>query len=232
MKIGGLQKLTLIDYPGKVACTVFLKGCNFRCPWCYSPELVLPEKIEHQPEIHQEEFFSFLEKRKDTIEGVVICGGEATVHSSLPFFVSKIKDLGFLVKLDTNGSNPTLLNSLIKENLLDYIAMDIKAPLEKYEKAIGVEINTEKIKESINIIMNSGLDYEFRTTIVPDIHEEEDMEKIGKIIEGAEKYFLQSFMPEKTIFGGFMEKKPFSPKEIEGFKERVSPFVKSCNIRK
>ena len=160
MKIGGLQKSTLIDYPGKIACTVFLIGCNFRCPWCYSSELVLPDKKEKQPIISEKDFFSFLGQRKDVLDGVVVCGGEPTINSDLSEFVRKIKKMGFKVKLDTNGSNPETIKDLINKKLIDYIAMDIKAPLEsnfqfsmtdsqtnsksqisKYEKATGVKID-------------------------------------------------------------------------------------------
>jgi len=200
MQIGGLQKLTLIDYPDKLACTVFLIGCNFRCPWCYSGELVLPEKNKKQfypvksdrvgakqfngARISEKEFFNFLKKRKDKLEGVVICGGEPTINKELPNFIKKIKKLGFLVKLDTNGSNPKMLKKLIAEHLLDYIAMDIKAPLsqDKYEKATGVKINLEDIKKSIDIIKNSGIEHEFRTTVVPSIHTKEDIIQIAKEI--------------------------------------------------
>ncbi|MEA2092840.1 MAG: anaerobic ribonucleoside-triphosphate reductase activating protein [Patescibacteria group bacterium] len=231
MKIGGLQKLTLIDYPGSVACTVFLSGCNFRCPWCYSAELVLPEKIENQVEIEQKEFFKFLERREKTLDGVVICGGEATTNPSLPEFARKIKEMGFKVKLDTNGSNPQMLNRLLKEKLLDYIAMDVKNSFEKYSETVGVDCDIEKIKKSIDLIKNSGIDYEFRTTLVPGIHTEEDIEKIGKAVKSAEKYFLQNFLPEKTIYGGFVEKTPFTKEQLEKFKEKVSPFVKKCEIR-
>jgi pyruvate formate lyase activating enzyme len=136
MKIGGLQKTTLIDYPKKIACTVFLMGCNFRCHFCYSAELVLPEKIKKQPEISEKYFFNFLKERREYLEGVVICGGEPTIHSDLPEFLTKIKKIGYAIKLDTNGSNPLMLQKLISLNLIDYIAMDIKAPLDekKYQK--------------------------------------------------------------------------------------------------
>jgi pyruvate formate lyase activating enzyme len=231
MKIGGLQKLTLIDYPGQVACTVFLAGCNFRCPWCYSAELVLPEKIENQAEVEEKEFFRFLERRKNTLDGVVICGGEATTNASLPEFIRKIKEKGFKIKLDTNGSNPQMLIHLLEEKLLDYIAMDIKNSFDKYSQTVGVDCDVEKIKKSIDVIKNSGVDYEFRTTVVPGIHEEEDIEKIGEALKGAEKYFLQNFLPEKTINGGFIEKTPFSKEKLEKLKEKAAPFVKKCETR-
>lgn len=137
MKIGGLQKLTLIDYPSKLACTVFLYGCNFRCPWCYSPELVLPEKQNDLREISQKNFFDFLKERKGQLEGIVLCGGEPTIHPELPKLCQGIKKMGYLVKLDTNGSNPGMLKELVSQKLVDYIAMDVKAPKEKYPEVIG-----------------------------------------------------------------------------------------------
>ncbi len=231
MKIGGLQKLTLIDYPGKIACTVFLSGCSFNCPWCYAPELVLPERIKDHPGTEERYFFDFLEKRRKKIDGVVICGGEPTIDPKLPEFIKKIREMGFSVKLDTNGSNPDILESLLKENLLDYIAMDIKASFEKYDDVVGVEADKEKIKKSIEIVKNADIDYEFRTTLVPGIHEEEDVKKIGEMIKGAKKFFLQNFLPEKTINEGFLQKKPFTEREIENFKKVASVFVEKCETR-
>ncbi len=232
MQIGGLQKSTLIDYPGLVACTVFLIGCNFRCPWCYSSELVLPDKITKQPVISEEEFFSFLEKRKDLLEGVVICGGEPTINPSLPEFILKIKEMGFKVKLDTNGSNPEMIKELIEENLLDYIAMDIKAPLKKkYEKATGVKVDLEKIKKSIEIIKNSKIDYEFRTTVVPEIHTKKDFIEIAKDISPAKKYFLQNFRAEKNIDSSFQNKKPHSSDFLKKTAEEISSFFEVCKVR-
>lgn len=231
MEIKGLQKLTLIDYPGKVACTVFLAGCNFRCPWCYSPELVLPEKIKKQPQIKKESFFQFLKKRKGKIEGVVICGGEPTIFQELPTFLKKIKEEGFLVKLDTNGSNPKVLKELLRENLLDYIAMDVKLPLAKYKEFPEIDTKKEKIEESINLIKNSKVDYEFRTTVVPGIHQKEDIKEIAKSISPAKKYFLQNFLPQKTICSSFLKKRPFSREEMEEFKETAEHYLNSCVIR-
>lgn len=231
MKIGGLQKLTLIDYPQKVACTVFLSGCNFRCPWCYSGELVLPEKIKDYPEIKEEDFFYFLSQRKNKINGVVVCGGEPTINPEIDNFLEKIKKEGFLVKLDTNGSNPEVLERLINKNLLDYIAMDVKAPLQKYEEVVGAKFDSQKIKKSIEIIIKSGVDYEFRSTLISDLHTNEDVVIMGEMVKGAKKYFLQSFRPEKTIDESFLLKKPFFKEEMEEFKEKVSPFVEKCEIR-
>ena len=200
MKIGGLQKVSLIDYPGKIACTVFTSGCNFRCPFCYSKELVLPEEIKNHPLISEDDFFAFLKDKKGLLDGCVICGGEPTIHGEeLVNFCKKIKDMGFLIKLDTNGSNPEVIRKLLY--LVDYIAMDIKAPLvkERYEEIAGIDC-LSKIKESIDIIKNSGVDYEFRTTIAN--HSVDDIINIAEYISPAKKYFLQHFVDEKETISG------------------------------
>lgn len=199
MKIGGLQKVTLIDYPGKVACTVFLSGCNFRCPFCYSPELVLPEEIKRHPAIEEKVFFNFLLEKKGLLDACVICGGEPTINGEeLVDFCKKIKEMGFLIKLDTNGSNPDILNKVIP--FIDYIAMDIKAPLDdRYKDFSGIDC-LEKIKESIELIKRSGLDYEFRTTITS--HSIDDILEIANYIAPAKKYFLQRFVNEKENISG------------------------------
>lgn len=231
IEIGGLQKTTLIDFPGRIAATVFLLGCNFRCPFCYSAELVLSEKIEKQPRISEKEFFDFLEEKKELLDGIVICGGEPTIHNDLPDFIGKIKKMGYLVKLDTNGSNPKILKKLIKDNLIDYVAMDIKAPFEKYDKATGIKVDSDSIKESIEIIKNSGLDYEFRMTVVPTLHEKEDVILAAKEIGPAKKLFLQNFRPEKTINPEFEKIKPYSQDFLLTIKEEISSLFKVCQIR-
>jgi len=241
MSIGGLQKLTLIDYPGKIACTVFLTGCNFRCPWCYSKELVLPQQIKKQPIISEDDFFSFLGRRKGLIDGVVICGGEPTINKELTDFIRKIKQLGYAVKLDTNGSNPASLKNLIEKKLIDYIAMDVKSPWgdekqkptakeikagsRKYEKAAGVKINLADIKKSIEIIKNSGIDYEFRTTIVPKIHRPKDIIDIAEQIKGAKAYFLQQFQTGKTNDKKYQKFKPFDQKQLEKIQKECEKYL-------
>lgn len=217
MKIGGLQKVTLVDYPGRIACTVFLSGCNFRCPFCYSKELVLPEEIKQHPEISAGYFFDFLKEKKGLVDAVVLCGGEPTVYGSeLVDFCRKIKEAGFLIKLDTNGSNPETVKILVKENLIDYIAMDIKGPLDKYRVFAGADVDVEKIKESVSFIKNCGVDYEFRSTIVPGLHSDEDIIKMAGEISPAKKYFLQNFRGEKeTIDPKFFKARPF-PSEFVG----------------
>jgi len=231
MKIGGLQKLTLIDFPSRVACTVFLSGCNFRCPFCYSPELVLPEQIKNNPGISERNFFNFLKERKNLLEGVTICGGEPSCDKKLPDLIKKIKKMGFQVKLDTNGSNPEMLAKLIGKKLVDYVAMDVKAPPGAYEKATGVKTDLDKIKKSIDIIKNSDVDYEFRSTIVPGIHTRDDIIEMAKWISGAKRYYLQSFLPEKTIDPEFKKIKPYPRDFLLEIQKAISPFFEICQVR-
>jgi len=231
MQIGGLQKLTLIDFPGRISTTVFLTGCNFRCPFCYSSELVLPEKIKNQPKISEKEFFKFLKERKKLIEGVVLCGGEPTTSKRLIPLIKKIKKMGFSVKLDTNGSDPALLKKLIDKKLIDYVAMDIKAPKEKYSEVAGTKVDVKKIQKSIDILKEGKIDYEFRTTVVPTIHTKEDILKIARWISPAKKYFLQNFRPEKTIDPKFEKIKPYPQEFLLEIQKAISPFFEICQVR-
>jgi len=237
MQICGLQKTTLIDYPGRLAATIFLCSCNFRCPWCYSKELVLPELTEKQPKILEKGLFNFFKERQGLLEAVVVCGGEPTVHKDLPEFIKKIKELSFLVKLDTNGSSPEMLKKLIDEKLIDYVAMDIKQTqnsklkTQKYGEATGIKVDLNKIKKSIEIIKKSGIDYEFRTTVVPGIHTKEDIIQIAKDISPAKKYYLQNFRPEKTIDPKFEKLKSYSDEYLLEIQKAVSPFFEICQIR-
>lgn len=229
MKIGGLQRITLLDYPGHLACIVFLTGCNFRCPWCYSSELVLPEKIAKQPVMGQSDFFSFLKQRKGQLDGVVICGGEPTINPDLPAFCRQIKKMGYKIKLDTNGSNPTMLKELLKKHLVDYLAMDIKAPLKKYPSAVGFEgcVNNylaDNIQKSVELLKQGLVDYEFRTTFVPGMHTKEDIADIVKWLKPAKKYFLQHFRPEKTLDPIFAQMKADLTEEINQCLAMASPF--------
>ncbi len=228
MIIAGLQKLTLIDYPGKLAATVFLAGCNFRCPWCYSSELVLPKKIKKQPKISEKEFFYFLEKRKGMLEGIVLCGGEPTINKDLPEFIKKIKKVGYSIKLDTNGSNPKMLRELINKKMIDYVAMDVKLPKEKYAKLYS---KIENIEKSIKILKENKIDSEFRTTVVPSVLEKDDILKIAKWISPAKKYYLQNFRAEKTIDPKFEKIKPHPDKYLLDIQKIISPFFEVCEIR-
>ena len=229
MLIGGLKKSSLIDYPGKICAIVFTQGCNFRCPYCHNPELVKPELFEKS--IPEEEIFSFLETRRGKLDAVEITGGEPTLQKDLLLFIKKIKDKGFLVKLDSNGTNPEIVKKAIGDNLVDYLAMDVKAPLEKYSEIVGVEVDTRKIKESIDLIMNSGINYELRTTLVKSLLSKEDIIKIGKLIKGAKNYFLQKFVPTKTLNPDFMSEKTYSDKELEELKSILGEYVENCMIR-
>ena len=231
MKIGGLQKITLIDFPGKLACTVFLIGCNFRCPWCYSSELVLPKEIKKHPKISEKDFFAFLKKRKELLEGVVICGGEPTIQRGLPGFIKKIKRAGYVVKLDTNGSNPKMLKKLIDKKLIDYVAMDVKLPKEKYSNIFEKGVKVKDVEESVEILKNSKIGYEFRTTVIPTILEKEDVIKIAKWIKGAPKYYLQKFRPEKTVDPKFEKVKPYPEEYLLEIQKAISPFFEVCQIR-
>lgn len=231
MRIGGLQKLTLIDYPGKLAATVFLSGCNFRCPFCYSSELVLPEKIKNSPEISQKELFSFLEERKEMLEGVVLCGGEPCLNKDLEGLAKKIKRMGYSLKLDTNGSDPLLLKSLIKKELIDYVAMDIKGPKEKYREIVKKNISVKKIEESVNLLIKGDVDYEFRTTVVPKFISKSDLLEMAKWISGAKKYYLQNFRPEKTLDPQLEKIKPYSDEYILDAIKVISPFFEVCELR-
>ena len=236
IKIGGLQETTLIDFPGRIAATVFVKGCNFRCPWCYSSELVLPEKAAKHPEISEKKFFQFLKSRQNLLDGVVVCGGEPTVSEGLADFIKKIKQLGFLVKLDTNGSNPEVLKKIIGQKLVDYLAMDIKAPLsgrqkKKYDRLTGIKADLKKMRKSVEIIKNSGLDYEFRTTVVPGLLTREDILQIARDISPAKKYFLQNFRPEKNLNPEAGRLKPYSSEYLLGIQKTIAPFFETCYVR-
>lgn len=197
MKIIGFQKMTLLDFPDKVACIVFTAGCNFRCPFCHNASLVTHIQDE---EIDKQEVFVYLKKRVGMIDGVVISGGEPTIHSDLPDFIREIKDLGFAVKLDTNGTNPSMLKHLIEENLCDYVAMDIKNSFDKYALTCGLDsVDVDSVKESINLLLNSNIAYEFRTTVVDPLHNEADIEQIAQYIGGASAYYLQKFVDSGDV---------------------------------
>lgn len=230
LTIKGLQKTTLVDYPNKVACTIFLPKCNFRCAFCYNKDLVID--YEKLPTISEEEILDFLEKKKKWLDSVVFTGGEPLLHKELPLFIKKIKEMGFLIKVDTNGSNPKMLKELIDNKLVDYIAMDIKASLEKYDKVAGVKVNKEKIKQSIDILRNSDIDSELRLTCVPTLHSKEDIKKIGEWLKGNKKMFIQQFQPkEKMINASLLNVKPFSKEELEEFKEILEKYIDEVQVR-
>lgn len=226
-KLAGLQKTTFIDYPDKIACIIFTQGCNFRCGYCHNPELFESK----EPVLSVPAFFEFLNKRKGKLDGVVITGGEPTLHKDIKEFIQQIKTLGFLVKLDTNGTRPDILQELLNENLLDYIAMDIKAPLTKYKDITQVDVDTNIIKKSIDLIMNSDVDYEFRTTVVKSQLSQEDFEIIGKTIKGAKRYYLQEFIPTKILDEKLMTEKSYSHDEFKKICESLKKYVQFCDFR-
>lgn len=229
MEFGGLEKFTLIDYPGKVACMIYTIGCNFRCPYCHNPELV-NETVENK--ISENDVLDFLSQRKDILDGIVITGGEPTLHGQKLFdFISKVKNLNFKIKLDSNGTNPGFLKKLINKNMVDYIAMDIKSPLAKYSQTVASAVNIKSIKESIDLLINSKIDYEFRTTIVKSLINIEDFEEIGKEIRGAKKYFIQKFIPTKILNPQFKKKVSFNDSEVIEIQNIMNKYVKYCGIR-
>lgn len=242
-KIGGLQKTSLLDFPDKVSAIVFAQGCNFNCGFCHNPALLkinalspLPLRERGRGEgaeyISTDSFFSFLETRRGKLDGVVITGGEPCLQPDLKAFIQKIKEAGFLVKLDTNGSFPDILEDLLNENLLDYTAMDIKAPLGKYETVINARINTDKIKKSIDLIMTAGIDYEFRTTFMPYYHTIDDFEKIGALIKGARKYYLQKFEARTEINNpALKDKKNYSDADIQKIINILKNYVNNVSLR-
>ncbi len=236
MLIGGFQKQSLIDYPGKICSIVFTIGCNFRCPYCHNSELVLPEKIREIMRIREEEILNYIEKNKLLLDAVEITGGEPTLQKDLKEFIKKIKDKGLLVKLDSNGTNPKLIKELIDEKLIDYYAMDIKAPLEfeKYNRIVGGVLNREmfeNIKETIKIVINSDIDYEFRTTAIKGFHTKEDFKRICEYIKGAKKYVLQTFNPENTLSEEMHKYKPFTEEEYEEIIKECEGLIEEISYR-
>jgi len=239
MIIGGLEKLTLIDFPGYLSAIVFTKSCNFRCHFCYNPMLVFAEgenelkNIDEGPSlIPEKDLFLFLKDRVGKLEGLVISGGEPTLQPDLKEFIIKVKNLGYKIKLDTNGSNPEKLLDLIESNLLDYVAMDIKAPIDEYEKVVNVKTNIDNIKKSISILIKGKVPYEFRTTLVPTLVESGDIEKMAKDITGAQKWYLQKFKSDPDLVNNdFKNKESFTDKEMKEFVEIGSKYVKECLFR-
>ena len=228
MKIGGLQKVSLIDYPGLICATIFLQGCNFKCSYCHNPELV---DTRFQPCIKENEVLDFLNTRKGKLDAMVVTGGEPTIHDDLESFIKKIKKMGFAVKLDTNGSQPQVIKTLLDEKLLDFIAMDIKAPLEKYKSVVKVPVNADSIKESIQLILKSKITYEFRTTIVESQLEEKDILQIEKLISGAKSYALQKFVPAKTLDKKFLKEKSYPDEKFQKIKKHLENKIHSVTIR-
>lgn len=226
MKIGGFQKMTMLDFPERVACTVWTYGCNLRCPFCHNASLVI-DKAEL---FDEEEIFSYINKRKGVLDGVCITGGEPLLQKDIFDFMKKIKETGLLIKLDTNGAYPDLLKKAIEDGLVDYVAMDIKNSKEKYAQTVGVSnLDITPYEKSVEILKNSGIDYEFRTTIVKELHDLSDVQKIGEWIKGAKKYFLQSFVDSgNTIKTGYSA---HDKNTLEAFKQAVLEHISRVEIR-
>jgi pyruvate formate lyase activating enzyme len=225
--IRGLQKTSLVDYPPNIACTVFLGGCNFRCGFCYNPDIVFSRPAQ----IPEKEFFEFLEERNNLIDAVCITGGEPTLHKYLPEFIMKIKNKGFKVKLDTNGTNPAMLQNLIDNKLVDYIAMDIKGPLEDYDRICGCKADTENVKKSIGQVRRL-FDYEFRLTVVPIFIDKNNILKIGELLKGSKKMFLQQFaVSSELVYPDMKNVQPYSVKELEEMKDMLKPYFYKVEVR-
>jgi len=230
MLLKGLQKLTLLDFPGKMAATVFTGGCNLRCPFCHNASLVLGERVREGAVIEESEFFAFLEKRKRMLEGICVSGGEPTLMPDLLPFLSRIKALGYLVKLDTNGTSPHVIKDGVKAGLIDYVAMDIKSSRAGYARAVGIDgFDISKIEESAELLMSGIVDFEFRTTLVRELHSKEDIIGIGEWLRGNERYFLQTFKDSGDLisdgFSGYDEK------ETEYLLKVLLPYLPNAKIR-
>jgi pyruvate formate lyase activating enzyme len=220
MVIGGFQKFSLSDFPERISAIVFTRGCGFRCPYCHNPELVDPSR--YVPALSYETVLSFLESRRGLLQGVVVSGGEPTIHDDLPDFLAAIKGMGFVVKLDTNGSNPSILEQLIAQGLCDYIAMDLKAPLESYSRLVGVRVDSGAIRRSLDLVIGSGLPHEIRTTYVESLLSDEDMIEIGKAAKGCEKFYLQLYRATKSLDSALLS----TPRPTEARVRRIRDLLK------
>ncbi len=231
MLFGGLQKTTLVDYPGKVAATVFTLGCNFRCPFCHNPELVLPELIAKQPRLTEKEILKFLKDKQGLLEGLCVTVGEPTLQLGLESFLLKVKKLSYQIKLDSNGSQPQLLEKLIDQQLVDYVALDLKTSLEKYDLLTLGEVPKESILASINLLKKGKVAYEFRTTLAPGIVTEEDVSKIVELIKGAPRYFLQKFRPTAILDPTLLKQKQWEEATIIKVCNQIKPYFGECAVR-
>ena len=228
--IKGIQKTTLVDFPGKIAATIFTAGCNFRCVFCHNTALV--DNQGDLPAIDPDELLKYLRGRTKQLDGVCISGGEPTLHADLPEFIRKIKKIGYAVKLDSNGTNPDMLRELLAAKLLDYVAMDIKGPLELYPQIVNTEVDAEKITESIELIMQSGVPYEFRTTVLPAFLDEENFVKVAGLINGANCYYLQQFHAgEHLLNPDYQQSESYSAGQLNLFARKFEPFVKKVAVR-
>ncbi len=239
MKIGGLEKLSLLDYPGLLSAIVFTQGCNFRCRFCYNPMLVWPQQggetlntKKDDASISEHDLFVFLEERRGKLDGVVITGGEPTLHPDLPEFITKIRALGYQIKLDTNGTNLEMLKKLIDEGLVDYIAMDVKAAPGSYKEVVGVPIDWSRLAQSIGLIMSSGLPYEFRSTVAPDLHTRQDILEMAGLLKGAQKWYLQALISDvELVDPNFKGARGFKQAELTAMAKEAAAIAGFCQIR-
>lgn len=230
MKIAGLQKLTLLDYPGRLACTVFLEGCNLRCPFCHNASLVLPERVGETEEITEQELFAFLAKRKGVLQGVCVTGGEPLLWPEIETFIEQIRAMGYAVKLDTNGCFPDRLARLISRGLVDYVAMDIKNAPKRYPETVGIaDFDVTPVKQSVGLLMQGAVPYEFRTTVVDELHTEEDFRQIGRWLAGAERYFLQGFVDSGDLVSEGLHAAP--KEKMERFAALLRPSIPAAALR-
>ena len=229
IKLGGFQRFSLIDYPGKLCAIIFTQGCNFRCPYCHNPDLVNPDKFSDL--ISPQTILSFLETRKGKLDAVSITGGEPTLQKNLPQFLENIKKKGFLIKIDTNGTNPDMLEDLIKYDLVDYFAMDIKGPSDKYHLVAGTWVDTDKISRSIEIIKNSSIDYEFRSTLVDHLITQEGIKSMCNSIGNAKRYYLQKFISDRTLDEEYKTAHTLSQEKLQILKNLLQSQAVDFNIR-
>jgi pyruvate formate lyase activating enzyme len=230
MKIGSIKKTSLLDYPGKLSAIIGTQGCNMRCPWCHNFFLIPYEYTKHSEIIREEDFFSFLDQRKNFIDGIVITGGEPTIQSDLPALCEHVRKMGLAVKIDTNGTNPDVLDRLLKDQLVDYIAMDIKTDLDQYHQLFRESIDVKKILESIGIVMSSDKPYEFRTTCVSPFVTPDNIDQIGRLIKGAKSLFLQKCNQTSTM-DNHTEYEIANGTRLVELKERAARYVLNCEIR-
>ncbi|PID30052.1 anaerobic ribonucleoside-triphosphate reductase activating protein [Candidatus Saccharibacteria bacterium] len=228
MPIGGLQKVSLVDYPGHTAASIFTLGCNMRCGYCHNPELVLPEQFLESIPVAM--ILDWLEKRRGKLDGVVVSGGEPTIHQDLPRLIKAIKTMGYLVKLDTNGTHPDMLADLIADSQIDFVAMDIKGPLARYSEIAARPIDTDAVVRSIRLVIDSGIDHELRTTIVRSQLQPEEFHEIGQLAAGAKRFALQKFRPGKTLSPQFAYESAYDDEQMQGIKSIMEKYVATCVI--
>jgi pyruvate formate lyase activating enzyme len=229
LPVKGFQKMSMVDYPGKLCSVVFVANCNFRCPYCQNPDLIL--NYRNLPSIPERKVLEYLKKRRKWVDGVCITGGEPCLHEDLAGFIRKLKSMRFLVKLDTNGSNPEILGDLIRNRFLDYIAMDIKAPLKRYSEVAGVKVNVLNVRKSAALVMKSGIDYEFRTTVLPRLFGEDDMVSIGRWLKGARLYCIHQFRSLVTLDKAYQKEKAYPEEKLWEFARIAGPYFDRVEVR-